>query len=303
MPTIRAMIVGAPKAATTSLLRYIAQHPDVTTHTQREFAYFFSDREYDQGPTYCVNKYLPDACSSNRRIVTKHVFTMYRQTAIDRLHQHNPQAHVIVLLRDPVQRAYSSYWYSRRRGWDPAKTFVKSVDWELHQSGYSLEDDEGWLMDRDRMHLRVGVYHPCIRRLYDTFGRERVHVMLTDDLATNPGEVCRRVFEVLDVDATFKPDLTREHNPAAAPRSQAAAQAVARVLKSQNPIKRALRRVLPHRLARTLRHGVLRLNEKPFTPPPLSDVMRRRLAEWYAPHNQALSELIDRDLSHWSRPG
>jgi hypothetical protein len=227
--------------------------------------------------------------------LAKHVFTMYRPEAVRRLKQHNPDARVFVLLRDPVKRAYSSYWYSRRRGWDPADTFEHAIEWE---TGRDARDD-GWLVDRDRMHLRVGVYHPHIEQLIETFGSDKVRVFLTDDLSTDAAGLCRAIYEALGVDLTFAPDLTHEHNPAAAARSQTVARTVAGVLKSKNPVKRTIRRLIPHGLARRARHAILRLNEKPFIPPPMAEHTCCRLNDYFAPHNEALSRLIGRDLSMW----
>ena len=149
------------------------------------------------------------------------------------------------------------------------------------------------------MHLRVGVYHPHIHRLMETFGQERVHVLLNDDLARDAAALCRSIYDALGVDPTFTPDLTRAHNPAAAARSRAVARTVAGVLKSKNPVKRTIRKLIPHALARRARHALLSFNEKPFTPPPMHDDTRRRLADHFAPHNEILAQLIGRDLSSW----
>lgn len=293
---VTAMLVGAPKAGTTSLYRYAAQHPDIAAHEQRECSYFFSDDEYQQGYDACLSKYLPGQTKPTAAFLAKHVFTMYRDEAIDRLKQHNPGVHVFALLRNPVQRAYSSYWYARRRGWDPSPSFDRAIEWELNRAG----DRADWLADRDRMHLRVGVYHPHIKNLHDAFGKDRVYAFLTDELSQNAAGLCGTIFQAMGVDPRFPPDLSREHNPAAAARSQAVARGVAGLLKSRGPIKRTIRRLIPHGLARRARHAVLGINEKPFTPPPMPDDTRRRLADYFAPHNEALGQLIGRDLSTWS---
>lgn len=292
---VSAMLVGAPKAGTTSLFRYAAQHPGIASHAQREFAYFFSDDEYEQGYNACLDKYLPDNKHTDTTFLAKHVFTMYRAEAIDRLKQHNPDVHVFALLRDPLKRAYSSFWYSKRRGWDPSPNFERAIEWELQRD----PTQTGWLIDRDRMHLRVGEYHRHVEYLYETFGRDRVHVMLTEDLTDKAGELCRTIFQTVGVDPGFTPDLTHAHNPAAAARSEAVARGVAGLLKSKSPIKRTLRRFIPHSLARKTRHALLSINEKPFTPPPMHEETRKKLADHFAPHNEALSRLIGRGLNTW----
>ncbi len=295
VPPVCAMLVGAPKAGTTSLYRYAAQHPQLLSHAQREMMYFFSEDEYAQGYAECARKYLPERYPSESLFLAKHVFAMYKPDAIKRLHEHNPSVHVFALLRDPVKRAYSSFWYSRRRGWESAKSFGAAVQRELDQT---ISGD--WLADRDRLHLKVGIYQPHIERLLEVFGPQRVHVFLTDDLAQDAGALCRTMYEAVGVDSGFEPDLSREHNAAAAARSELVARSMAGVLKSKSRMKRTARRFIPHGLARRARHALLRLNEKSFDPPPMPDDSRRRLIDYFAPHNETLSGLIGRDLSGWS---
>ena len=296
VPGVRAMLVGAPKAGTTSLYRYAVQHPGIASHKQRELTYFFSDDEYGRGYDACRDKYLPDPIPADAVFLAKLVFTMYSPDAVSRLKAHNPGAHVIALLRDPVRRAYSSYWYARRRGWDSAKSFDDAIRWEWDQPVPS----DGWLDDRDRLHLHVGVYHPHIQRLRETFGVNRVHVFLTDDLAQDAAGLCRGIYEVLGAESGFVPDLSHQHNLAVAARSEVLARTMAGALKSKGPVRRTVRRFIPHGLARRARHTLLRLNEKPFTPPPMPDDTRRRLIDYFAPHNEALGQMIGRDLSAWS---
>jgi len=288
------MLVGAPKAGTTSLYRYACQHPDLESHEQREMALFFSDDEYRHGTDAGIAKYYPHA-EQGRAALAKHVFTMYSPDALQRLKRHHRDVHVVALLRDPVKRAYSSYWYARRRGWETATTFERAIDWEL------AEPNGGWLDKRDRMHLRVGVYHPHIQSLLDTFGSERVHVFLTDDLAENSARLCRQIFEAAGVDPGYVCDPAQTHNAAAAARSEYLARAVAGAFKSKGTIKRSIRNLIPHRVACWARKAVLRANEKPFTPPPMNPDTRDRLIEYFEPHNRALGEMIGTDLSMWSR--
>lgn len=292
---IRAMLVGAPKAGTTSLYRYAAQHPAFLCHQQRELSYFFCNDEYQRGYDACLAKYFAKQTDEETAPLAKHVFTMYCPDAVARLKAHNPDAHVFALLRHPVRRAYSSFWYAKRRGWDAAKTFEQAIERE------SQQPTDDWLKERDRMHLYVGVYLPHIQRLIDTFGQDRVHVFLTKDLKDNAAQLCQTLFQTAGVDPTFTPDLTKDHNTASAARSEPAARAIAGILKSKNPLKRAARKLIPHSLARRTRHALLTLNEKPFTPPPMNEATEQKLFDHFAPHNEQLANLINRDLSAWNR--
>jgi len=292
-PKLRLMIAGAPKSGSTSLLRYLEQHPGVTAHAQPEMSYFLLDHEYDLGYPQALGKYYPDA-DTGGCLIAKHVHVMYSEQACARLREHNPDLHVAVLLRDPARRAYSAYWYCRRRGWESIKTFGAALDAEPKRL------EAGWFEHRANAYLYNGVYAPHIQRLHDTFGPGRVHVMLTEDLKADPAKACAGLFSAIGLDTGFTPDAVSRHNTSAAARSETLARVMARGFKTSGPIKRALRKCLPHGVTRRLRKAAMNLNERPFEAPPMDQTVRHRLVDYFTPHNEALGRLIGRDLSAWS---
>ena len=292
--TIRLVIAGAPKAGSTSLLRYLSQHPDLTTHRQPEMSYFVIDHEFDAGYDAAVSKYFPSA-PPDSFLIAKHVHVMFSEDAQQRMRAHNPDLHIALLLRNPIQRAHSAYGYCRRRGWENLQTFEQALEAEPGRLA------QGWYENRANAYLHNGVYHPHVRRLIEAFGEDHVHVFLTDDLAEGAAQMCRTLFQAAGVDPGFVPDLTHRHNAAAAARHEPLARAMARAFQSKGPIKRSIRKLLPHRVTGWVRQTMMRANEKPFTSPPMNPDTRDRLIEHFAPHNRALGELIGKDLGTWSR--
>lgn len=292
--TIRLLIAGAPKAGSTSLLQYLSQHPIIVTHRQPEMSYFVIDHEFDAGYDAAVAKYFPNA-PADSCLIAKHVHAMFSADAERRMLAYNPGLHIALLLRNPIQRAHSAYWYCRRRGWENLQTFEQALEAEPGRLA------QGWYENRANAYLHNGVYHPHVRRLIEAFGEDRVHVFLTDDMAEDAAKMCQTLFQAVGVDPKFAPDLTRRHNAAAAARHEPLARAMARAFQSKGPVKRSIRKFIPHRVTGWIRGAVMRANEKPFTPPPMSPDTRDGLVEHFAPHNRALGELIGRDLSTWSR--
>ena len=129
--SIQLMIVGAQKSGTSSLLRYLEQHPDMHTHPQPEMTFFLQDREYSRGYEWAFAKYFAGESDrddiANKQLIAKNVMVMHSPEVMQRIYEHNPDIHLVVLLREPVARAYSAYWWARRRGWENIKTYEEAL--------------------------------------------------------------------------------------------------------------------------------------------------------------------------------
>jgi hypothetical protein len=139
--------------------------------------------------------------------------------------------------------------------------------------------------------MRIGKYYPQLRRYYDAFPRNRIHVFLFDDMRKNTLGTVQQVYRFLGVDPTFVPDLNTPHNIGGMP---------------ANP-----------RLDRLLRHRVIRTTVGPWLPQPAANWIRRllaknmqkapalpvelerRLREHFHTDIKQTAELIGRNLDHW----
>lgn len=288
---VGAVIVGAQKAGTSSLHRYLGQHPGVVTHRQLEMLYFVRDQEYGLPYSDVYGRYFPDELDDAALLLAKSVGVMFLPEASERLRRHNADCRLLVSLRNPVDRAYSAYWYLRRKGWETAATFEEAL---------ALEDErvsDGGKQGIHCTYRRRGHYADQLQRLTEQFGREQWCAVLLRDLKDRPGATCRHLFAFLGLEAEFEPDTGRRHNPAASPRSRL----LARLAIANNPLKRLLGRILPYRWKRRLRRFVETVNEAEFTPPPMKRATRERLVEYFRPHNRRLEALLGRDLEAWDR--
>jgi sulfotransferase family protein len=289
------MVVGAHKAGSTSLYRYLAQHPAILSHPQSEMSFFLNDHEFEEGFGRAGSRYFGVDVEGSGVRIAKHVMLMYSATAVQRLHDHNPRARLVVVLRHPVSRAYSAFWYARRMGWEPISSFEAALAAEPGRLR------EGWLRWRSCAYVHNGKYLPHVRRLLETHGPENVRLLLTEDLIKAGPKLYQEFFSFLQVDPSFGVQTAVRHNPAVQARSSLAARWVGRFLAPGNRLRRVIRKALPDSLAYRARHALLRLNEREFTPPPMAEATRRRLLEEFAPENHALAALLGRDLSAWER--
>ena len=300
---IQLMIVGAQKSGTSSLLRYLAQHPDIHTHAQSEMTFFLQDREYSRGYESAFAKYFAGKHDHNdiadKRLIAKNVMVMHSTEVMQRIYEHNPEMHLVILLREPVARAYSAYWWARRRGWENIKTYEEALVAE------EARLNEDWFKWRQCAYQYNSIYYPHVKNLITQFGSSRVHCILTDDLKEDADAVCQQLFEHIGVRTDFKTVIHERHNQAAMPRSERFNYLFTQFLASHNLIRRAIRKLVPDATAYKLRRAVLDWNDKPqknlnSTPPPLNPETREQQMAYFKPFNEQLAELLGRDLSAWN---
>lgn len=293
---LRMMIVGAPKAATTSLKDYLGQHPGICTHLQRELEFFAGDEVYRSGFEHVLRVYFPDA-RPGAVLVGKSVAMMYSAQALERLQRHNPEIQVVVALRNPAERAYSEYWYARRRGWETMPSFEAAI--RAGGERFAGDAPRAWRC----AYLQRSAYAPYLADIYERFGRDRVHVILAEDLRTRSAEIVQALYRALPgLDPDFAPRVALERNSAAMPRWGA----VLRLTSSRTAlsgVRRLLRHVMSERARHDLREALRRANERDFIPPPMRPETRAELAVHFAPLNRQLRELIGRDVGCvWGEP-
>ena len=300
---IQLMIVGAQKSGTSSLLRYLAQHPDIHTHAQPEMTFFLQAREYTRGYEWAFTKYFASEHTDNeirdKQIIAKNVMVMHSPEVMQRIYEHNPEIHLVVLLREPVARAYSAYWWARRRGWENIKTYEEALAAE------EARINEDWFKWRQCAYQSNGVYYPHVKNLITQFGASRVHCILTDDLKEDAAAVCQQLFDYIGVSTDFRARIGERHNQAAMPRSERFNFLFTQFLASHNPLRKIIRKLVPDATAYKLRKAVLDWNDKPqkdptSVPPPLNPETRERQMAYFKPFNDQLAELLDRDLSSWN---
>lgn len=281
------VIAGVQKAATTSLKNYLGQHPAIITHDAPEFGFFSIDSEFEKGFDSCFDQTFPSC--ENQKILIKNVDIIFWEECIARIKNHNQQSKIIVLLRNPVERAYSAYWFARRRGWESISSFEEAID----ASPQRFTDKLGI---SNVSYLEKGNYAKQLNTLYKYFTCEQTMVILQEDLRNNPLSVFAGLFNFLEIDSSFLPETTVEHNISA----RARIPSLARFAVHDNAVKTSLRKIIPGRYLRKLRNTFTALNEEKFVPPSIAPETKNKLIEYYRPLNSELESILERNLSHWN---
>lgn len=287
-------IVGAPKAGTTALYYFLSQHRDIFMPASKENLYFVDDEIFAQGESYLEPFYHEAA--GEQLLGGAHAGLMFFPYAVRRLHAYNGAMKLLAVLRNPIDRAYSAYWFARRNGTESAPTFEEAL---------SKEDKRLGLTYREQMelgYLAQGRYARQIEDCMDAFGRERVYVALNEDLEERPEATVQAVLGWLGV----APDLSGMHlrervNPAGIPRSRLLHELLQGY---DSPLRRWSRRTVPRRLRYQLRTRligpIMKRNLRTVRYPPMNPETRQRLAAYFRPYNQCVARLIGRSLDHWN---
>ena len=226
-PRLGFMIVGAQKCGTTALARFLSRHPEIGMADPKE-THLFDAPDYsgDWRPEEIDERYRPsfEHCpGATIRGEATPIYMFLPEVARD-LHRYNPDLKLIVLLRDPVERAISHYYMERARGDErlPLWLALLSEPFRLRRCRDARQADSAM---RRHSYRRRGLYSLQLRNLYRHFDRGRVLVIRTQDLLQRHDAVLRQVFSFLGVSedvriapGTIYPDTPRKGGGAGAHR-------------------------------------------------------------------------------------
>jgi hypothetical protein len=209
----------------------------------------------------------------------------------------DPAAKIIIMLREPVDLLYSNYWHYRSTGRETARSLAEAM---------ANEQDEQQQQDSA---LVAPIYRelPCfsehVRRYMEQFGRENVLVILMDDLKHDTAAVYRQALEFLDLDPTFQPDF-KIVNAGKQVRSEALQRLLVKLNLTPLQIKNSAAgyvasRIIPRPLRQAGVQAFRQLYASERKPPPIDPEFRQRIQAEYRAEVEALSILLERDLSHW----
>jgi hypothetical protein len=275
------IVIGAYKAATTSLHHYFDQHPQIFMTVVKEPNFFAFDennpqhrpKERHQFRIRTLERYeslFEDALSGQQKGEVSPVY-FSSAFAARRIHDIIPTCRLILSLRNPVDRAYSAYQMAYRTGGTQKK--VEEV----------LPSDAPW--------LRKSLYAQSIQTYLDLFGRSQLTVVFFEDIQGKPREVMRSLFDYVGVDPNFQVDVSYRFNPGGMPRSTGffrISMLLRRIPGVLEYTPKFLRRAMARARDRTLKKAE-----------PLDRSVRAAWIDWLHEDILRTQELIGVDLGHW----
>jgi len=285
-------IVGAPKCGTTAMYQFLRSHPELYLPATKELIYFGSDLSYrSRLSREDFLEFFRDR-RGERHAGTAHTAYLQSRLAAREIHRARPDASILIMLRNPVDVLPA--WHSEL----------------LYESIEDLADLESALAaeaERRRgaripknaansyvealFYTDVASFSDQVRRYIEVFGRDRVRVIVYDDFCRDPASEYRTALQFLGVDPGFQPVFS-VINPNRTARSRALQQVL---FHSTGRVRKVAKRVVPG----SLRRGIITLNTRHVARPEISASLRLRLNDVFRADVSRLSELLERDLSHW----
>ena len=206
------VVIGTQRGGTTSLHAYLAAHPQVTLPRTKELHYF-TDR-FARGREWYLGQF-PERVPVFGRTGEATPYALFHPLAPDRLRATAPDAKLIVLLRNPVDRAYSHYLMEHARGDEPldfAAALAAEPERLAGEEAHLLADPDyvSW-SHKHFSYLVRGDYAPQLARWFAPFPREQFLILRSEDLYADPAATYGRVLDFLDLEPAGSPSFTA-HN-------------------------------------------------------------------------------------------
>jgi Sulfotransferase domain len=288
-------IVGAPKCGTTSMYAYLREHPGIFLPFHKEPLFFGSDLTHRYGrltPQEYVALFR-DA-RPDQLVGEASAWYLYSETAAREIRDAAPDARIVVMLRNPIDVMYAQHSQLLFTRQESIATFAEALAAEPRRlEGRDLPP--GSFRRENLYYRRMVRFADQLERYLEAFGRERVHVIVFDDLRADTRAVYLRLLDFLGVEP-YEPAAFQARNE-----SQRIRSGWLQRLTWDPPFKRQLVPVLRRfPLAHRVRGALVRANSVAAPRPPLDPDLRARLARELAPEVARLGRLLDRDLSDWS---
>jgi hypothetical protein len=202
------LIVGAQRGGTTSMYRTLAQHPAILKAVLHKGVHYF-DTGYDHSMGWYQGHFPLRARAALARRATGDVpltfesspYYMFHPLAPERISHDLPEVKLLVLVRDPVERAYSAHAHELARGYEtePFERALELEDQRLAGEAERIVSEPGYLSFSHQHHayLTRGLYADQLERLGQCFGRDRVHVVDSGRFFADPEPVYDGVLEFL----------------------------------------------------------------------------------------------------------
>ena len=284
------LIVGAAKSGTTSLFQYLRGHPDVFMPDIKEASYFAgggipTEADYlslfrHAGTKRAVGEasgaylYLPETAAAIQALL-------------------GPAARIVIILRNPIDMAYSLWGHMRREGNEPL-TFSEALKAEKSRMADPAFHRQAKSWSYNFAYLERALYARQVARYLETFDPSRVHVLIFEEFFADAqagfAELCR----FLDIASDYQP-VFQPYNQSSVIRSQF----LHHVLEEQRPWKNLLKALTPLGPRLRLKAWLHEVNQRPQRLPPLSHAERVRLWQVFSPDVAELERLLGRRLECW----
>ncbi len=282
---VRIFIVGAPKAGTTSLHYYLNEHPEILMSSVKE-PDFFLEKEIDDLGLYYGTTRIETSDKYHNLFSDKKDEEIFGESSVSylyypevpkRIKEYNTEAKIIIMLRNPVDRAFSHYL----------------MDFKLGLLSDKFEDvfnkKEGL---KFQQYFLLGNYYEQVKRYLDEFTKENVHIIWYSDFKKDAEQEVKKAFEFIDVDSAYKVNFKTVHNSFFMPKGK-----IIRKIYSIVWLRKLLLFLFPFTLVTFIKSTLFTKGKKPK----ITNESRKIFTEYYLDDICKLEELLSINLSEWKK--
>lgn len=195
------IIIGAQKGGTTSLFDYLAQHPDMSLAKRKEIHFF--DKNYRKGLNFYKN-YFPLNWQGKEKLTGEATpYYLFHPLVAERMSQHLPKVKLIVLLRNPVDRAFSHYQMKVAKKQEPAsfEEALRLEEGRLAGEAEKMAQNKAYYSWNYRAfaYQKRGIYADQLERWFKYFDRKQILVLNSEDYFRDYVATLRLVYEFLEI--------------------------------------------------------------------------------------------------------
>lgn len=280
------MCVGVQKGATSTLHDILVEHPELTLPRLKETHYFRDDEKYNKGVKHYFSYYFADS----KKKLTGEIDPeyCYFPKCAERIKQTFGSIKIVFIVRNPVDRAYSHYLMTKRRGLETL-SFENAIK----------QERERLKTHYDHIHFSYisrGFYCRQIERYEELFGKENVKIVLFEDLIKNTKAVVDDISSFVGLSA-FEFNYNVKSNPA----SEAKSKLIREFIYQPNRLKRIVGKIIP---SKKMKDAIMFLLNKKNLKPAITEKLKINFKQtiyhrYFVNEIEALETKLKINLSSW----
>lgn len=286
-------IVGAPKCGTTSMHNYLRQNPNIYLPDVKDRPFFGNDNYRDMDEK--THKIVYAKRSAHQITGETCVWYLKSKSALRQIKKHNPKAKIIIMLRNPVDVLYSHHSEMLFGNVEDEKDFTKALSKEKERKSHDKITGYDHFGRTLTYYSDVVKFASQVKRYFDAFGRDMVHIIIFDDFTSDTKKAYFRALKFLGVSNDFETKFQR-YNPNKIPKHGF----IQKLLTQPPPWLRAYaHKHIPYKLRHMLIQELINRNTKYTLRKRMSLKTRVALINQYTSEIKKLERLLKRDLSTW----
>jgi len=282
-------IVGAPKAGTTSLYHYLDEHPEIEMSSKKEPDYFSDKPIQEQGMYYGKNrintldKYESLFAQKEGVIYGEgSVSYLFYENVAEDIKKYNPNAKIIIMLRNPVDRAFSHYLMDYRLGL-VSNSFEEIINKKSKYKSAHLFYQQ---------YIEVSEYAKQIQRYCNVFSTDNLLLIDYEDFKGDVVGTVDLVYNFLKVSTEFVADVNTKHNTFTMPKNKGI-----RFIYSFVFLRKTLTFIFPKSLVKNIKGLLFKADKKPK----LLEETRNQLKQFFSDDVRELGGVLGKDYSKWTK--